>query len=281
VTVAEREAPGKVMSPKAREDALKRIGGMAVGAAGLSGVGDELKSDRVAAQLERRILSGQLVPGDRLPTEGELGEILGVSRSVVRDAIRILSARGRVTVRQGRGMTVAEPSDAAFGLALIALLARSDLTMGEVIDARAVIETRLVPLAVEGGLQEDLDHLEEVYGGFAEAVREHDWDAARDNHLAFHVGLVRALHQPALELLLRPLTEVILISSEPPRLTAPEDWEVETHWPILAALEDRDAAAVERAVAEHYAVIREPARYGEFRARPFREVFAHAPVAGS
>lgn len=242
-------------------------------------VRDELKSDRVAAELERRILCGELAPGDRLPTEGELGEMLGVSRSVVRDAIRSLAARGLVSVRQGQGMTVAEPSDAAFGHALIALLARSTLTMGDVINARATIETRLVPMAVTTGTDDDWDKLERTFGEFAEAVRQGDWELARETHLAFHVSLLGALHQPALDLFLKPMTEIIVISSAPPRQTAREDWEVGTHRPILDGLRARDARAVETAMTAHFEAVADPKRYRTFRARPFRAVFEEVPWA--
>jgi DNA-binding FadR family transcriptional regulator len=248
-------------------------------AEGLTGLGGELKSDRVAAELERRILSGQLEPGERLPTESELCDILGVSRSVIRDAIRSLVARGLVSVRQGHGMTVATPSEAVFGQALITLLARSDLRMADVVDARATIETRLVPLAADSGTEGDWEHLEAVFTAFSDAVDASQWDAARETHLELHLGLLRALHQPALELLLRPMTEVILISSAPPRLTAREDWEVESHRPILDGLMARDAAAVERAMADHFAATRDPKRYRTFRARPFRDVFTELPWA--
>ena len=60
-------------------------------------------SDQVTAELERRILAGELEPGGLLPAEPELGAELEVSRSVIRDAIRTLAARGLVEVRQGSG----------------------------------------------------------------------------------------------------------------------------------------------------------------------------------
>ena len=210
-----RESERAVRSGRSGDGSMERAN-----FAGLTLPRDELKSDRVASELERRILGGELEPGARLPTEGELGEILGVSRSVVRDAIRTLVARGLVTVRQGQGMAVAEPSDAAFGQALIALLARSDLTMGDVIDARATIETRLVPLAARAGEKRDWEHLDEVCTAFEEAVEASDWEVVRRTHLEFHLGLMRALHQPALEMFLTPMTEIILVSSTPPRPAA-------------------------------------------------------------
>jgi DNA-binding FadR family transcriptional regulator len=245
----------------------------ALGTAALSAIGPDLKSDRVAVELERLILVGELVPGARLPNEDELSQVFGVSRSVIRDAVRRLVARGLVTVRQGRGTTVTEPNDAAFGLAALALLARADLSVGEVIAARAMLETALVPLAATRGSEQDWASLDDVLQRFAKAVDDGQWDVARDAHLSFHAGLLNALHEPALQVLLRPMTEVIWMSSEPPRETEPEDWEVETHPPILAALRDRDPAAVETAIRDHYAVLDEAERYGPYRSRPFNSVF--------
>lgn len=249
------------------------------GLASLANVRDELKSDRVVAELERQILGGRLTAGMRLPTEGELCELLGVSRSVVRDAIRSLVARGLVAVRQGQGMTVAEANDDAFSHALIILLARSDLTMGDVVSARETIETRLISLAATNATEEDCEELELQCARFAAAVDDGDWDLARDTHLTFHVGLLKALHQPALELFLKPMTEIIMVSSAPPRLTAREDWEVGTHPPILEALRRGDPIGAEEAMREHFVATSEPRRYKSFHAQRFSSVFTEAPWA--
>jgi DNA-binding FadR family transcriptional regulator len=240
---------------------------------------DQLKSDRVAAELERQIFSGELASGTRLPTESELCDILGVSRSVVRDAIRSLVARGLVAVKQGQGMTVAEPNDASFGQALITLLVRSDLTMGDVVTARGTLETQMVPLAALNSTDEDRARLEHHYERFEAAVAAGDWDAARDRHVDFHVGLLQAIHQPALELLLKPMTEIIMISGAPPRRTARVDWEVETHRPILDAVKARDPEAAVQAMTDHFVATADPARYARFRARKFGTVFSEVPWA--
>lgn len=239
----------------------------------LSRPGDNLKSDRVAAEFERKILAGELASGTRLPTEAELCGILAVSRSVVRDAVRALAARGLVTVKQGQGMTVAEPDDSAFSHALVILLARSNLTMGDVMNARAAVETRLVPIAASCGTERDWDALQTTLDTYADAVDAGDWSAAGRAHVQFHVGLLRAIHQPALELFLKPMTEIIIVSSVPPRLNVKEDWEVHTHPPILDALRRSDTAATEKAMEDHFAATTDPRRYGAFRAQPFSHAF--------
>jgi GntR family transcriptional repressor for pyruvate dehydrogenase complex len=242
-------------------------------------LGESTKSSRVVGELERRILTGELSPGERLPTETDLCEMLGVSRSVVRDAIRTLSARGLVSVRQGRGMTVAEPDSNAFGHALVVLLSRSDLTMGDVVDARAALETSLVTLAAERGGAEDWLKLEASLAAFSDAVAHKRWDEARQTHLDFHLGIFRALHLPALEMSLMPMTEIILVSSAPPRQEAQEDWEVETHAPILDGLRAGDPAAAEEAMREHFRVTTTPPHYEQFRSRRFSAVFSEIPWA--
>jgi DNA-binding FadR family transcriptional regulator len=235
---------------------------------------DELKSERLVSAIERQILSGRLAPGARLPTEGELCDLLNVSRSVIRDAIRALVARGLVTVRQGRGTSVAMPSDAAFSRALLVLLARSGVTMGDVFDARATIETRLVGLAATSGTKADWGRLEETLDRFSQAVAQGNNELASQSHTAFHVGILASIHQPALDLMLKPLTEVILVSSMASLVReATEDWEVEFHRPILVALKARNPKAAEEAMIEHFEASTVPSHYGEFLARKFSDAY--------
>src|SRR5207237_7792693 len=109
--------------------------------------GDGKLSDQIAGEFARCILKGELPAGTKLPTESELGTLLGVSRTVVRDAMRTLSVRGLVQVRHGHGMEVASTSEGAFTDAFIVLLLRSNLTVAEVLEGRQVIELGICPLA--------------------------------------------------------------------------------------------------------------------------------------
>src|SRR6185437_8491620 len=114
------------------------------GSPGVVSFGEQLGgpklSDRVAVDLQVRILRGEFEPTHRLPPESKLCEAFGVSRSVIRDAIRTLAARGLVDVQQGRGTTISEPNEAALGFAMLTLIMRSDLTMEDVLEMREVVE---------------------------------------------------------------------------------------------------------------------------------------------
>ncbi|MCZ7671106.1 MAG: winged helix-turn-helix domain-containing protein [Chloroflexi bacterium] len=61
-------------------------------------------AEQVAESLKESILNGDFVPGEALPTEPELAEAFGVSRAVIRDATRMLAARGLVQAEHGRGV---------------------------------------------------------------------------------------------------------------------------------------------------------------------------------
>ena len=79
-------------------------------------------AEQMAGSIQELILGGDLQSGVALPTEPELADQFGVSRAVVRDATRILMARGLVEVRHGRGVFVTPPNNDSFGEALLLAL---------------------------------------------------------------------------------------------------------------------------------------------------------------
>lgn len=226
-------------------------------------------SDRVADEIQRRILLGVVRPLERLPTEAELCDAFGVSRSVIRDAVQTLSARGLVDVRQGHGMLVSAPIDSAFGEAALLLLMRSDLTLGDVIAGRAAIEIELAGLAAHRGTDQDwadmTQHLELVQA----AVEQGDWTAGRDAHLAFHLSILTAIHMPALEILLSPVQQVIMVSSIQPE-EDPDPWDLPSHYEVLSSLKSGDRERAREAMRSHFRFIQtEP--YLAIFAAPFRQ----------
>jgi len=236
-------------------------------------------SDTVAEEIGGRILRGELASGERLPTEQALCDLLGVSRSVVRDAVRTLAARGFVQVRQGVGTVVTAPDDSVYTQALIALLMRSDLTVGDVLEARSAAETQIAAIAAERGSESDWIALDAELNGLTEVVEAADWQAAYDRHLEFHLGILRAVHLPALELMLLPMQHFILVSSLPPRAGDASAWEVESHVPVLEGLRAGDPEAARDAMKRHFEYMR-TRKYGRFRATPFREVAQLETLAG-
>jgi GntR family transcriptional regulator, transcriptional repressor for pyruvate dehydrogenase complex len=227
-------------------------------------------SDHVAHQIERRLLLGEFQPGDALPTETELGETLGVSRTVVREALKILSARDLVEIRQGIGVRVAVPRDTEFARSLVSLLMRSeDVSMGDVMAARAAIEIHVGILAAGAGEDEDFDQIEVALRDFESALTERDWPEVFRAHGTFHFRILAATRMKALITILAPMQDIIALSSLPPRIDIPEYWHLGGHREILDALRNRDVELVRNALERHFRNL-EAAEYAEIRKQPFR-----------
>src|SRR6266550_3348615 len=84
-------------------------------------------AERVMARLGADIRGGRLAPGDRLPTEQELTSTMGVSRTVVREAVAALRADGLVVTRRGSGAYVADPAAGPFRIAAPKAAALGDI----------------------------------------------------------------------------------------------------------------------------------------------------------
>src|SRR5574337_2129858 len=78
--------------------------------------------EQIAEQIEKRILSGELRSGDRLPTERELSEQFRASRTAVREAMKTLAQKGLVDMRPGRGTIVIDGTSQAMQYSLGLLL---------------------------------------------------------------------------------------------------------------------------------------------------------------
>ena len=117
--------------------------------------------EEVARQIERLILK-KLKPGDKLPSERELAEMLQVSRSSIRDAIRGLELRGVVEPRQGAGTIVREASaDSVVNPFANALKRRREM-VSELLDFRKMLEPPLAARAATHASADEIAEMEEI-----------------------------------------------------------------------------------------------------------------------
>ncbi|RPI58752.1 MAG: FadR family transcriptional regulator, partial [Chloroflexi bacterium] len=116
-------------------------------------------AERVAETIREAILLGELESGAGLPTEPELAAQFGVSRSVVRDATRILMAQGLVDVQHGKGVFVTGSQTEAFGQALLLALRRAGATAWDVEQFEQLLLPEAVALAAMAAREEDVDRL--------------------------------------------------------------------------------------------------------------------------
>ncbi len=168
--------------------------------------------EQVAEQLRELILNGTLSPGDQLPVEAELSTIFGVSRSTVREALRLLSSQSLIYTARGvtGGTFVAETSPDAISDYLetsIGLLSGShEITADELLEARDLLE---VPAARLAALRRTDEHLAAMRSAIAQEKAETDRGLRFEHHQRFHAALLDAAGNKLLDLMTVPVFRVI------------------------------------------------------------------------
>lgn len=208
----------------------------------------------LADALRAQITSGRLRPGDRLPTEPQLCRSAGVSRSTVREALRLLTSQHLVVTVRGvaGGSFVAHPSPAQLAESLCTGVrlwqATSGLAVAQLLEVREMVE---VPATGLAALRRTDRHLEALAAAlFDPWTAEHD--AMLDLHYVFHATIAAASGNPLIELVTLPLHAV----ADPRALTASlsrDFWaRVDSaHRAILAAVAAGQVAEAEAAALAH------------------------------
>jgi GntR family transcriptional repressor for pyruvate dehydrogenase complex len=178
-------------------------------------------SEAIVDQIRGLIRSEQLRPGDRLPSERDLGERMGVSRVTIREAMRVLEAGGLIEIRVGArgGAVVTSPSSTKLGSGLADLMSLSPLTAGEVTEARQVFEVGIIPLVVERATEQDLTELREMVAQHQAALKNGEYGMPMS--AAFHVRVAACTHNAAIEMLVHSFHGPLLMSLREAQVAAP------------------------------------------------------------
>jgi GntR family transcriptional regulator, transcriptional repressor for pyruvate dehydrogenase complex len=211
--------------------------------------------EEVVERLRELIDVQGLQPGDRLMSERELSERLGVSRTSVRQALTALEVMGLVRIRHGGGVFLAETPDDVLP-SLASQLADRYEALPAVIEVREAIETQTSRLAARRREESDLQAMRASLDAM-EAAIESDGEPA-DADAAFHTAIVRAARNPLLARLWEQLAEPIdqtrraslARPGRPPRSLA-------AHRAILDAIERGDEEGAAYAMREHLSVVGE------------------------
>lgn len=168
--------------------------------------------EQVAEQLRELVLSGSVAPGDRLPVEGDLSAEFGVSRSTIREAIRLLSSQSMVhTVRGPAGGTfVSAPDPDSLRDYLetsIGLLSGSEgISAADLLEVRDVLEVPAARLAAERRTEE---HLEAMRLSIERESEQRDRGERFEQNQQFHAQVLRAAGNPLLTVVTDPVYRVI------------------------------------------------------------------------
>lgn len=205
---------------------------------------------RVVRELGGRIVGGAIAPGDSLPIEDELGPELGVSRSVLREAIKVLAGKGLVEVRPKTGTRVRprrswhllDPEVVRWQFERLS--AADDLV--ELSEVRAVVEPSAARLAARRRTDADIADIEAHCKRMESAVAEPM--AYRTAELDFHAAVVDASHNTMLSHMGAVIR--VALSSVPSNGGASVPQGTAGHRAVLDAIDRRDPTAAEKGMRE-------------------------------
>jgi GntR family transcriptional repressor for pyruvate dehydrogenase complex len=165
-------------------------------------------SDKVAEELLASVTSGQLEAGNKLPSERELSEQFGVSRTVIREAVRSLAAKGVLEVRAGSGVHVAEVNAASVSDQMnLFLRGQAPLDYGKINEVRTTLEIRTARLAAERATEADVAELE---ASCERMEKVDDVEAASIEDVEFHRGVAKATHNELFLVMLDSIGGILL-----------------------------------------------------------------------
>jgi len=208
--------------------------------------------DRVSREIQKLIVEGKLLPGARLPAERELAQQFGVSRTVMREAVHILVARGLLESRRGVGTLVRQVTRAqvAAPLSLLLQVQGRAISIDHLHQVRAILEVAIAELAAAQASEQDIAALRHILVQMEHAQDEPALFNARDAD--FHQALAHATGNPLLPALLDSIRDLMqevrqLVAAQPDlsRVVLPD------HRRIVERVAAHDPRGAHRAMSEH------------------------------
>lgn len=208
--------------------------------------------------IKRHILDAGLAPGDRLPTEQEWLEMLGVSRLVVREALQVLAGIGLIDIQQGRGTFLRDIAESSLYDQLTIGLDLQKLAYTDVFEARAMLDLTVLELCMLRASPQSIADLESIL-----RAMQVEADAGRPTeelHRTFHRRLLRAAGNPLIERIGTLLMDTFWqIGDTMPKLIYPSathdsQHQLDNHRRLLDAIKNHDLSQSRQQVAQHLPV---------------------------
>ncbi|MCG8403468.1 MAG: FadR family transcriptional regulator [Firmicutes bacterium] len=215
------------------------------------GRSDTLRHE-VVEYIRKLIEEGKLKPGDRLPTEREMAEKFGVSRTVIRDAVKTLTGLGVLEVKHGIGIFAAVPDSQSIARQLSGLLFYREDTINNLFEVRMLLETEAAGWAAERRNREDLELLFENARSHKSIAESGDVKTMGELDRSFHILVANATGNPVIIRLMKNLLDLFMVSNQQTlTITGRALQSVEEHRQICAAIKKKDVAKARLAMTKH------------------------------
>ncbi len=211
----------------------------------------ESATDVVIKTFKKLLVTNVLHPGDKLPSEMEMSQSLGVSRGSVREAMKILSAYGIVSIKRGDGTYIADNTDGILFDPLLFKLIVNSNDLNESKELREMIELGIIKLAIVNATENDIKLLEDIHDYTVKLVNSNSMtgDAIIETELMFHTALGKATGNKMVQTIYNFVMELyvpnIYKNIDSARLGIEA---IECHKPIIDAIKNRDLTTGEESV---------------------------------
>lgn len=214
----------------------------------------------IADRLQEMIVRGEFRAGEALPTENEMAEQFQVSRTVVRDAIRVLATKGLVEIRHGVGTFVTQSGRDRLAEAIALSVRRGDYTPWELYLVRRALELVVVEEAIHNATPEHIAAMRQAMDDYERNA--FDAEKAVEAHIRFHRIMLESTGKRILMDLLEPITVFRIPyewGTEKGEVPAPQRYAA-GHRRIVDAIEARDVERARQAMLDHLADLERRAR---------------------
>ena len=207
--------------------------------------------EQIADKIESRITSEEYENGARLPSEQQLGEELGVSRTNIREALKLLKERGLVETRTGSGAYVTKPEAQNISDVVSRIISLDGINYTDVFAVRSVLETEAAGLAAKNASDEQIQDLQRLFDNMKDRSQSNEKRA--ENDFLFHYHVAAASGNPLLALLVEAIGGICRKMMERSNLTQDNsiDYSVSRHEKILEAIRACDPGKAVIAVKDH------------------------------
>ncbi len=210
--------------------------------------------EQIVEQIEDSILNGRLKPGDQLPSERELAQQFGVSRTAVREAVKALHERGRLEAYAGRGTFITDATSHGIRDSLDRVIRVGGTA--HLADILVMLEPEIAALAATKSGDQQIATMRETIRAMDEAVDNPD--AYIDADLDFHLTLAEAAGNPFILALIDSIVDVLREKRlRVFRVKGGAERARLHHQRILDAIEGRDPAKAREAMRAHLRQVRD------------------------
>jgi GntR family transcriptional repressor for pyruvate dehydrogenase complex len=216
--------------------------------------------EQVANKIETTIVARHYKPQDRLPSERDLAEAFAVSRTVIREAMKLLEARGLIEILTGNGVFVSQPNTSVVTRSLGMYLHLQGTVQDsefKVHELRRILEVEIAGLAAERATAAELDQLRQIIERMSAADHPREQVAMLD--LEYHITLALATHNEMISMVYEPVIEYLrqqLLLAWQRYDRSPEVFN-QQHRALYEAVRDHDPTRARAAMTAHLDYARE------------------------